>query len=84
MIQRAVIHSTVVIVATLTVNGVPVVYSHDEMRSAAILWWGGVGGGCFHQVNGCFDLRYSCFGKVGFYKDLHTKRSQVKGSYLYI
>lgn len=42
MIQRAVIHSTVVIVATLTVNGVPVVYSHDEMRSAALLRWGGV------------------------------------------
>lgn len=83
MIQRAVIHSTVVIVATLTVNGVPVVYSHDEMRSAALLGWGWAGG-CFHQVNGCFDLQYSCFGEVGFYKDLHTKRSQVKGSHLYI
>lgn len=75
MIQRAVIHSTVVIVATLTVNGVPVVYSHDEMRSAALLRWGGGERDVFIRLMAALTCDIAVLGRWVFTRPSHKEES---------
>lgn len=64
-----------VTVAPLTLNLVPAVYSHDEMRPAALPR------GRFHQVNGWFALKYGCFRGAGLYRDLPIYQFQA---YIYV
>lgn len=80
MIQRAVIHSTVVIVATLTVNGVPVVYSHDEMRSAALLRCGGGSGrgGVFIRLMAALTCDIAVLGRWVFTKTFTQRGVKLK------